>query len=75
MPIKKESCLCKEYTEVIEQINELIKEAKEKYESLPSCIKDAVNQKYYGNSLGYYLINGENSARRFAKEFGIEIEQ
>lgn len=74
MPIRKGSCLAKEYTEVIEQINELIKEAKEKYESLPSCIKDAVVQKYCGNSLGYYLINGEISARRFAKEFGIEID-
>lgn len=69
------SCLAKEYTEVIEQINELINKAKEKYESLPSCIKDAVAQKYYGNTLGYYLTNGEISAIRFAKEFGIEIKR
>ena len=75
MPYEKGSCLAKEYTEVIEQINELINKAKEKYESLPSCIKDAVAQKYYGNTLGYYLTNGEISARRFAEEFGIKIKQ
>lgn len=77
MPLKKGSCLNEECTEIIEQIHSLLKEAKEKYESLPACIKDVTTgyQRGGGNTLGYLLTNGETAAWCFAKEFGIEVER
>ena len=77
MPYEKGSCLNKEYTEIVEQIHSLLKEAKEKYESLPACIKDVktAHQRGSGYSLGWYLINGETCAWCFAEEFGIEVER
>lgn len=77
MPIKKGSCLNEEYTEKIEQIHKLFKEAKEIYESLPSCIRhtETKHERNGGKSLGWYLINGETCAWCFAENFGIEVDR
>lgn len=77
MPYKKGSCLNEEYTEKVEQIHKLLKEAKEIYESLPSCIKHTKSrhEQNTDKSLGWYLINGETSAWCFAEEFGIEVDR
>ena len=57
------------------QINELLKQAKVKYDSLPDCIKKAENAhtRSGDKSLGYYLNNGVSCARTFALEFGIDV--
>lgn len=73
MPYKKGSCLNEEYTEEVTKIYELMKEAEEKYNALPVCIKD-VSTRFKGESLGYFLINGVSSARCFVEEFGISLE-
>ena len=75
MPCENGSCLNEECTEAIKKIHELLKEANEKYESLPNCIKDIDTQhrRISGNRLGWYLDNAKNSALYFAKEFGIEV--
>lgn len=73
MPHREGSCLNEEYTEAVTQIYELMKEAKEKYDALPGCIK-GVETRFRGESLGYYLINGETSAKCFVEEFGIKVE-
>ena len=75
MPLKKGSCLNEELTKQVEQIHALLKEAKEKYEALPACIKNVETSHEIngGNSLGWYLINGESAAYCFARNFGIEV--
>ena len=77
MPHKKGSCLNEEYTEIVEQIHTLLKEAKAKYDLLPSCIKDVEteHQRNGDKSLGWYLTNAPSESYCFAKEFGIELER
>ena len=77
MPLEKGSCLNEELTKQVEQIYVLLKEAKEKYEALPACLRyvDTVHKKHGGNTLGWYLLNGETCALCFAEEFGIEVAQ
>ena len=77
MPLSEGSCLNEEYTRIITQIHTLLKEAKEKYESLPACLRDieTKHSSSSGHSLGYWLINGETSAWCFAEEFGIEVKR
>lgn len=77
MPYKKGSCLNEEYTEIVKQIHILLKEAKERYDSLPTCIKDieTEHQRNGGKSLGWYLTNATSEAYFFAKEFGIELKR
>lgn len=75
MPLEKGSCLNEELTKQVEQIHALLKEAKEKYEALPACLRhvETAHEKHGGNTLGWYLINGETCAWCFAEEFGIEV--
>jgi len=79
MPIdhKNKSILNEEYTEIIKQIHAHLKEAKDLYESLPESLKkvDSTDDAHGGNSLNWYLINGETRAWVFAEGFGIEVER
>lgn len=76
MPYKKGSCLNEEYTEIVTQIHSLLKEAEEKYKSLPPSLKECgSNLGYHKESLGWYLTNGESAAFLFAKGFGIDVEK
>ena len=77
MPCKNGSCLNDQCTEAVKKIHELLKEAKETYNSLPDCIKhvETEHQRLNGNTLGWYLDNGETCAYCFAKEFGIEVSR
>lgn len=76
MPIHKGSILNEEYTGIVTEIANLIKQAKEKYNALPDCIKNVENAhtRSGGNTLGYYLVNGVSCAKTFALEFGIDID-
>ena len=76
MPLHEGSCLNGEYTRIVTQIHALLKEAKEKYESLPACLRDVGKDlSMHKESMDWYLINGSNAAYLFAKEFGIEVEK
>ena len=77
MPTQNGSFLNEEYTDIIIQINNLLKQAKEKYDLLPDCIRNAENKhtRSGGNTLGYYLANGVSCAKTFALEFGIDVDR
>ena len=71
------SCLNKECTEAVEKIYKNLKEARDLFKSLPNCIR-AVKSEYEKNDgypMHFILDAGEKSARFFAKEFGIDIEE
>lgn len=76
MPLKKGSYLNEEYTEMVTQIHSLLKEAKQKYDLLPSCLRDCGDKLgSHKESLAWYLINSESAAFLFAKGFGIDVEK
>ena len=77
MPVKNGTCLNEEYTNVVKKIHESLKEAKELFDSIPKCLQnvETEHQRLGGNSLEWYLFNGEKCAWLFAKEFGIEVER
>lgn len=70
------SCLNEECTKTIEDMFNLLKEANEKYDSLPDCIKNITPRTQnlnFETSLGYSLMKCKNLAYSFAAEFGIKL--
>lgn len=73
MPYKEGSCLNEEYTKAVKEIYNLIKEAKDKFDSLPNCIKRMITTDMGINMEGHLNIT-QKAACSFVKEFGINVE-
>lgn len=73
MPYKKGSCLNEEYTELIKEIYKLVKDAAEKFESLPPCIKNLDTGREC-DDVKWDLPNTRDAIWCLAHEFGISLE-
>ena len=63
-----------EYTELIKEIYKLVKEANEKFESLPSCIKN-IETGLECDQVRWDLPNVRDEIWCLAYEFGISLEK
>jgi hypothetical protein len=74
MKRKKGSCLNEEYTEQIKEIYKLVKEANEKFESLPGCIGNT-NTGMECDDVRGDLADAKASVWCLAYYFGISIDE
>ena len=73
MNYKEGSCLNEEYTEQIKEIYKLVKEANEKFESLPGCIRN-IETGMECDDVASDLNDAKNSVWYLAYYYGISME-